>query len=116
MNNRIKFRHYRAIAIEGGDEGGAHSIDPRGGATLAYTTDNVGDVPHCVGSIAYCNPSDNYRKNYGRCKSQGRLQQNAQSGYTLTDHDKHFAFDTDDEKAFLSLMDEHMRDYGYMPR
>lgn len=117
LKNKIKFRHYRAVGVEIDPESKAHvDIDPRGGATLAYTTDNIGDKPHCVGSIAYCNPSDNYRKQYGRCKSQGRLHQNAQSGYTLTDHDKHFSFETDDEKAFISLLDEHMRDYGYLPR
>lgn len=116
MNTKIKFRHYRMIDLVIRLDGEELVIDPRGGATLAYTTDNVGDSQQCVGSMAYCSPLDNYRKSYGRAKSLGRLQQNAQSGYKLTDHDKHFSFDTNDEKAFLSLMDEHMADYGYAPR
>lgn len=117
MNEHIKFRHYRAIQTETSDDVILFStIDPRGGATLAYTTDVIGDEKVSVGSLAYCNPSDNYRKAYGRAKAKGRLQQNAQTGYKLTDHDKHFSYEGDDEKAFLSLLDEHMRDFGYAPR
>jgi hypothetical protein len=111
----IKFRHYRQISEVATPAGPQLQVNSRGGATLAFTTDNINDTVHFVGSFAFCGPKDNYNKRYGRAKSTGFLKQNASSGYKVTDGDRHFVSEADTMREFLSEMDEHMLDFGYVP-
>jgi hypothetical protein len=111
----IKFRHYRSVKEVATKDGLQMQVDSHGGATLAFTTDDIKDTVHFVGSFAYCNPKDNYNKRYGRAKSVGFLNQNAKSNYGLTDYARHFLSDADTMREFLSEMDEFMLENGYSP-
>lgn len=109
-----KFRHYRGVDTSG-------EVEARGGATVAYRKLEGGDG--FVAAISYCREYDNFRKNYGRDKAQGLLDQNKYTGYTKDDVcqatglPRFLHVEGEDEKAFLSQLDEELYDNtGYMPR
>jgi hypothetical protein len=111
----IKYRHYRQVNEVATPVGPLLQVNSRGGATLAFTDDTVSSQKVYVGSFAFCNPKDNYNKHYGRAKSAGKLRQNAATGYKITDNDRHFIIKAETAREFLSLMDEHMLELGYVP-
>ena len=83
----IRFAHIRHPDTQHKD----NKINPRGGATVAYQEGvKVDTIEYAV---AYCNPKDNYCKEYGRMKAQGRLNS----------VDQCFVF-TGDRKKFLKLL------------
>lgn len=119
----IKYRHYRAldynILSDASGLDAIGTISCRGGATLAYTEDVDKDgKKFFAGSVAWCNPKDNYNRKYGRAKSSGFLKQNAQAGYKYTDDLRHFVrYDVTNATEFLQSMDEEMMlAAGYEPR
>ena len=111
----IKYRHYRHIQEVATPVGPQLQVNSRGGATLAFTDDTVKDTNVYVRSLAYCNPKDNNNKHYGRAKAAGKLRQNAASGYTAADHDRHWLIEAETAREFLSQMDEYMLEHGYTP-
>lgn len=117
---RIKYRHYRQLRRK--EDTDDLEVDPRGGATVAYTRRTMGaygEQMYLVG-IAYCNPRDNYQKHYGRDKAMGRLTQlELHGGHTGEEDDKHLVVDAADEAELLSRLDSFMVDLGddgYYPR
>lgn len=121
-DSRIKYRHYRALRRVTHADGESLEVDPRGGATVAYTRRTMGaygEQMYLVG-IAYCNPRDNYQKHYGRDKAMGRLTQlELHGGHTGEEDDKHLVVDAEDEHELLARLDSFMVDLGddgYYPR
>lgn len=64
--------------------------EPRGGATLAYTSDTDKDDNKVVKiGVAFCHTRDNYNKKLGRVKAYGRLTQ-LNTGRVQHDGDRYF--------------------------
>lgn len=58
-----KFIHLRNKDIFG-------NITPTGGTTIAY----IYDQDYIFFAVAYCNPTDQFKKQLGRAKAMGRLK------------------------------------------
>lgn len=114
----VKYRHYRAVSRGYDSESQIYEeINPRGGATVAYRPDIVGGQHVYLVGVAYCNPRDNYCRQYGRAKAEGRLTQYEYHGKHSNDEDdKHLMVAATDEKELLSLLDAYMNDLGLLPR
>jgi hypothetical protein len=113
---KVKYRHYRRVKK---NEDESETIDPRGGATIAYRPTKIGtdQVNAFLIGVSYCNPKDNYQRTYGRAKALGRLVQLEVHGKTDSyEDDKHIVVDADDETTMLALSDAYMDDLGYSPR
>ena len=58
-----KFLHYRKVDDRG-------NVSARGGVTVAYAVGEEG----ATSAIAMCGPNDNYNRQYGRAKAEGRMR------------------------------------------
>lgn len=100
MSNQtnVKFLHYRYL-----DPSAGNAIDPRGGATVAYTIINDEKIRFAV---AKCSAKDNFNRNYGRIRATGKLSSRNQRDT--------FEGPVDD---FIEQMDSEMDfDFGYARR
>lgn len=114
--NGVRFRHYRHVEL---DRHGMPRVNPRGGATIAYEEGKLGvsgEQGYTIG-VSYCNPKDNYQKQYGRAKSLGRLRQlHTQGNHTGEEDDKHLVVVASSTRELLSRVDSFMEELGLLPR
>lgn len=80
VNNKIKYIHLRGYYISEGKD-----PDPCGGATIAFSKTEAGDIEYC---IAKCYYKDHFNKKIGRLISSGRLNKNQGKILPLKEEDR----------------------------
>lgn len=122
IHNKLNMHDYQDRSyVEYTD--GTKQVTSNAGATLAFVKTDKG----FFGSLALCNPMDNYCKATGREFSSRFLTHNMLSiGARPTangepraaievDPNRHFFAETDDMTAFVRAMDSVLSEYGYEP-